>query len=61
MRWRKISESEVLMVLEFPERLEESVHQRKNAYKRVDSRWLKVTYKEEASGITVITALEKDS
>jgi len=59
MRWRGVSEAEVLEVLDLPDRIEETLAERKNAYKGLDERQLKVTYKQEESGIVVITVIEK--
>jgi hypothetical protein len=60
MKWRRISESEVLEVLENPDRIEPSVESRRNAYKSLDDRFLKVTYVDENGDAVVITAIEKD-
>ena len=46
MKWRRISEEEVFLTLENPNRVEESIKGRKNAYKSIGKRYLKVTYKE---------------
>ena len=59
MRWRRVSEAEVLEVLDLPDRIEETLVERKNAYKALDERQLKVTYKQEESDIVVITVIEK--
>ena len=57
MKWRQITEQEVLLIINNPDRLENSVHQRKNAYKTLEDRKLKVTYKQEDDDIIIITAL----
>jgi hypothetical protein len=59
MRWRKVSEAEVLKVLDVPDRIEETVVERKNAYKALGDRLLKITYKDEESETIVITVTEK--
>jgi hypothetical protein len=59
MKWRRVSEAEVLSVLDVPDRTEQSVDERNNAYKQVGTRWLKVTHKENAGNIVVITVIEK--
>jgi len=59
MRWRKVSEEEVLKVLAFPDRVEETVAERKNAYKALGGRLLRVTYRQEESETAVITVIEK--
>jgi Domain of unknown function (DUF4258) len=61
MKWRRVSEAEVLSVLDAPDRVEESIDERRNAHKLVDDRLLKVTYVDEAGDIVVITVMEKES
>ena len=61
MKWRRVSEADVLSVLDAPERVDESIHERKNAYRTVGDRLLKVTYVDEAGDIVVITVMEKES
>jgi len=46
MRWRRISEEEVYLTLRSPDRVEESIRDRINAYKSIGHRHIKVTYKE---------------
>ena len=60
MKWRRVSEAEVLSVLEVPDRTEQSLDERSNAYKRVGDRCLKVTHKDEAGNVVVITVIEKE-
>ena len=60
MKWRRVSEEEVLSVLNNPDRLEETIGERKNAYKLLGNRSLKVTYKDEKSETVVITVIEKE-
>jgi hypothetical protein len=60
MKWRRVSEAEVLSVLDVPDRTEQSVDERNNAYKQVGNRWLKVTHKENAGNVVVITVIEKE-
>jgi len=59
MKWRRISEQDVLKVLDAPDSVEESIGERKNAFKLLSDRLPKVTYKEEGSDRLVITAIEK--
>ena len=59
MKWRLVSEGEVLSVLDAPNHLEQSIDQRWNAYKLVGGRLLKVTYANEGSDVVVITVIEK--
>ena len=61
MKWRRVAEAEVLRVLDAPSRVEESSAGRKNAYKMVDGRLLKVTYKQERLDTVVITVIEKEN
>jgi hypothetical protein len=60
MKWRRVSEAKVLSVLDVPDRTEQSVGERSNAYKQVGNRWLKVTHKENAGDVVVITVIEKE-
>lgn len=60
MKWRRVTEVEVLAVLDNPDRIEESIETRRNAYKLVDDRLLKVTYADEEGDVVVITVIEKE-
>ena len=59
MKWRKISEAEVMMTLENPERTEDTIKGRKNAYRLIGDRFIKVTYKIDLQEILVISAVVK--
>ncbi len=59
MKWRKISEANVRDTLLFPEAIENSIKGRKNAFKHVENKWLKVTFKEENDNIVVVTVIDK--
>jgi len=59
MRWRRVSESEVLSLLDVPDRVEQGMNDRRNAYKLVGNRLLKATYVEEKGDVVVITVIEK--
>jgi hypothetical protein len=61
MKWRRVTEAEVLKVLDAPDRVEETPGDRKNAFKLVASRLLKVTYKPEGVDLVVITVIEKEN
>lgn len=61
MRWREITEEEVKLTLSSYDKIEDSVKGRKNALKKIGSRLIKVTFKEENNKTTVITALERKS
>lgn len=59
MRWRRISEEEVQNTILNPEETEDSIKGRKNAFKHINGKWIKVTFKEEADTITIVTAIDK--
>jgi hypothetical protein len=59
MKWRKISEEEVLDALNRPERIEQSIRGRVNVYKAVGAKHLKVTYREFSEEILVISVMDK--
>jgi hypothetical protein len=61
MKWRRVSEAEVLNILNAPDRREQSVDERCNAYKLVGTRLLKATYVEEEGNVVVVTVIEKES
>jgi hypothetical protein len=61
MKWRRVSEAEVVSVIDAPDRVEQSRDDRINAYKSLGDRVLKATYVEEAGNIVVITVIEKAS
>ena len=59
MKWRKISEDDVRDVVNNPDYFEYSVQNRINAFKMIQGRLLKITYKAEENEIIVITAIAK--
>jgi|WetSurMetagenome_2_1015567.scaffolds.fasta_scaffold446348_1 uncharacterized protein YuzE len=59
MRWRKIDQADVELVLAYPDRIEPSGEGRISAYKMLGERLLKVTYFQEQNLIKVITAVWK--
>jgi hypothetical protein len=59
MRWRRISEEEVSLAIENPDRIEESIRGRTNVYKLIGERYIKVTYKEFSDQTLVISAVDK--
>lgn len=61
MKWRRISEEEVIQVLQHPDVLENSIKGRINAYKAIGERYLKVTFKEFSEEILVISVVDKAS
>jgi hypothetical protein len=60
MKWRRISEAEVLSILNAPDRAEQSIDERRNAFKLVGNRLLKATYVEEEDDVVIITVIEKE-
>ena len=60
MKWRRVSETVVLAVLNDPDRVEDSIDNRCNAYKSLDGRLLKVAYAAEQDAVVVITVIEKE-
>lgn len=59
MKWRKISEEDVELTINNPDKLEDPIKGRKNAFKIIKGRLLKVTYKHENNSIIIITAIVK--
>lgn len=59
MKWRKITENEVRSTITEPDTSADTVKGRRNAFKMVDGRLIKVTYKSEDDALTVITAMVK--
>jgi hypothetical protein len=59
MRWRRISEQEVMQALDAPERVETTEPGRYSVYRRFGERLLKVTYSRFGGGYLVITAVWK--
>jgi hypothetical protein len=61
MKWRRVSEAEVLSVLNAPDRIEQTIDDRRNSYKLIGNRLLKATYVEEEGDVVVVTVMEKES
>ncbi len=59
MKWRNIATEEVSAVISEPDKVVDSKKGRKNAFKKVSGRLLKVTYKPEGETAVVITAMIK--
>ena len=55
MKEREVTEEEVEITIKKPEDVEPSVKGRKNAYKFMNGRFLRVTLKEESNHMLVIT------
>ena len=59
MRRHEISEAEIESAIQNPEFVEPSLEGRINAWKETSGKFLRVTYKEEADRIWVVTAVKK--
>ena len=59
MRWHKVIEPEVVSAISKPDFLSPSLEGKQNAWIKVPEKYLRVTYKEEADRILVITAVKK--
>lgn len=59
MKWRQISEEEVYLALENPDKVEESIRGRTNAYKFIGGKYIKVTYKEFSDETLIISVVDK--
>ncbi len=55
MKEREVAEEEAEMAINNPDDIEPSIKGRKNAYKFIGNRFLRVTFKEETENILVIT------
>lgn len=60
MKWREVFEDEVKATIFEPEKTEDSIKGRKNVFKHVGKKWLKVTFKEEIDKITIVTVVDKN-
>lgn len=59
MKWRRISQDEVKQTLEEPEKTELTEEGRKNAFKAIGDRYIKVTYRELKDEILIISVVDK--
>jgi len=59
MKWRKIDEEQVKEAINKPDKLEGTIKGRRNAFKTMEDRLLKVTYKAENDEILVVTTIAK--
>lgn len=59
MKWRRITEKEVRSAIGDSDMLVDTIKGRKNAFKIIGGRNLKITYKEEDGILTAITAMVK--
>ncbi len=60
MKWREVAEEEIKNTILYPEDIEDSIKGRKNAFKHIGDKWLKVTFKYEGDRIIVITVIDKN-
>lgn len=61
MKWRKIFKEEVKNALSDPEQIQDSIKGRKNAYKHINQKWIKATFKEEYDKIIIVTVIDKNN
>ena len=59
MKWRKVNESDVQETIRNPDKTEDTVKGRKNAFRMVGGRLLKITYRLGIEELTVITTIGK--
>ena len=59
MRWRKISELEVEQTLKNPDKIDFQQEGRKNAFKRLGLRYIRVTYCEQGNSQVIISVVDK--
>ena len=59
MKWRRISQEEVVLTLQNPDKIEESVKGRVNANESIGERYIKVTYKKFSDKILVISVVDR--
>lgn len=59
MKWREITQQEVISAIEHPEQVYETINQRTIAVSNVHNKSLKVVYTVENDNIIVITAINK--
>ena len=60
MKWRKLSENDVLSAVKEPDDIENTIKGRKNAFKNFEKGVLRVTYKKDGDQVVIITALVKE-
>lgn len=59
IKWRKIPEHDVITAIKKPDDLEDTIKGRKNAFKNIENKLLRVTYRKYEDDIIIITALVK--
>lgn len=60
MKWREIDEAEVKTTISNPEKVVDSIRGRKNAFRHIGEKLLKVTYTQDENRIIIITAIDKN-
>ncbi|MBI5750454.1 MAG: DUF4258 domain-containing protein [Nitrospinae bacterium] len=60
MKWREVNEDEIRNTISNPEKIEDSIKGRKNAFKHIAEKWLKVTFKHKSNKIVIITVVDKN-
>ncbi len=60
MKWRKISEEEAKLTILESEKIDDSIKGRKNAFKHIGEKWIKITFEKKNDIIIVITAVDKN-
>ena len=59
IKWRRISEEEVTLILSSPDKTEQSIKGRINVYKAIGTRYIKVIYKEFSDEVLIISVVDK--
>jgi MoaA/NifB/PqqE/SkfB family radical SAM enzyme len=54
-----ITEDDVKLTINSPDRVEDTIRGRKNVYKMLEGRTLKITYTQEDQDLVVVTAMVK--
>jgi len=57
MKWRQIAEAEMESTITDPDMQQDSIKGRKNAFKTLGGRLVKVTYSREGDDIVIVTAV----
>ena len=60
MKWRGITEEDVKSTILLPEKTEDAINDRNNAFRHIGRKWIKVTFKQEGETVKVITAVDKN-
>ncbi|MCD6117382.1 DUF4258 domain-containing protein [bacterium] len=60
MKWREVSEEDVISTIFDPEDVQNAIKGRENAYKQINEKWIKVTFKKEDDKLIIITVIDKN-